>query len=182
MLLAVLENRFVHYDLVQLQFSPQALELGFYTSRRCTMQLNQTQPSPRHCTTATELLLSGTDDSSVTWRTSFKLQQCCHYFVFKPRIFFIELYPRRIKTLEDIGLNHIYALFYHSDYTICHKVHDSTVTLGVGRLYRIFFTKIVRKSLKDPGENVFTILRKSATATRPIFTETLANWTTFGNK
>jgi hypothetical protein len=24
-----------------------ALELGFYTSRRCTMQLNQTQPSPR---------------------------------------------------------------------------------------------------------------------------------------
>jgi hypothetical protein len=25
----------------------RALELGFYTSRRCTMQLNQTQPSPR---------------------------------------------------------------------------------------------------------------------------------------
>ena len=24
----------------------RALELGFYTSRRCTMQLNQTQPSP----------------------------------------------------------------------------------------------------------------------------------------
>jgi hypothetical protein len=25
----------------------RALELGFYTSRRCTIQLNQTQPSPR---------------------------------------------------------------------------------------------------------------------------------------
>jgi hypothetical protein len=37
-----------------------------------------------HCTTATELLLSGTDDSSVTWRTSSKLQQCCHYFVSNP--------------------------------------------------------------------------------------------------
>ena len=37
-----------------------------------------------HCTTSTELLLSGTDDSSVTRRTSFKLQQCCHYFVSNP--------------------------------------------------------------------------------------------------
>jgi hypothetical protein len=44
MLLAVLENRFVHCDLVQLHFYPgalvffhkhavRALELGFYTSR-----------------------------------------------------------------------------------------------------------------------------------------------------
>ena len=39
-----------------------------------------------HCTTSTELLLSGTDDSSVTRRTSFKLQQCCHYFVSNPCI------------------------------------------------------------------------------------------------
>jgi len=39
-----------------------------------------------HCTTSIELLLSGTDDSSVTWRTSFKLQQCCHYFVSNPCI------------------------------------------------------------------------------------------------
>jgi len=56
-LLAVLKNRFVHYDLVELQFLSRsifffrkhvvrALELGFYTSRRCTLQLNQTQPSP----------------------------------------------------------------------------------------------------------------------------------------
>ena len=37
-----------------------------------------------HCTTSTELLLSGADDSSVTRRTSFKLQQCCHYFVSNP--------------------------------------------------------------------------------------------------
>ena len=37
-----------------------------------------------HCTTSTELLLSGTDDSSVTRRTSFKLQKCCHYFVSNP--------------------------------------------------------------------------------------------------
>jgi len=37
-----------------------------------------------HCTTSTELLLSGTDDSSVTQRTSFKLQQRCHYFVSNP--------------------------------------------------------------------------------------------------
>ena len=59
MLLAVLENRFVHYDLVQLNFHPGALvlfpkhvvrvlELGFYTSRQCAMQLSQTQPSPRN--------------------------------------------------------------------------------------------------------------------------------------
>ena len=39
-----------------------------------------------HCTTSTELLLSGTDDSSVTRRPSFKLQQCCHYFVSNPCI------------------------------------------------------------------------------------------------
>ena len=39
-----------------------------------------------HCTTSTELLLSGTDDSSVTRRTPFKLQQCCHYFVSNPCI------------------------------------------------------------------------------------------------
>jgi hypothetical protein len=39
-----------------------------------------------HCTTGTELLLSRTDESSVTWRTSFKLQQCCHYFVSNPCI------------------------------------------------------------------------------------------------
>ena len=56
-LLTVLENRFGRYDLVQLNFYPgalvlfrkhvvRALELGFYTSRWCTMQLNQTQPSP----------------------------------------------------------------------------------------------------------------------------------------
>ena len=62
----------------------RALELGFYTSRRCTVQLNQTQPSPRTVLLPTELLLSGTDDSSVTWLTSFKLQQCCHYFVSNP--------------------------------------------------------------------------------------------------
>jgi hypothetical protein len=30
-----------------VQDDPMALELGFYTFRRCTMQLNQTQPSPR---------------------------------------------------------------------------------------------------------------------------------------
>lgn len=42
-----------------------------------------------HCTTSTELLLSGTDDSSVTRRTSFKLQQCCHYFVSNPCISFM---------------------------------------------------------------------------------------------
>jgi len=40
-----------------------------------------------HCTTSTELLLSGTEDSSVTRRTSFKLQQCCHYFVSNPCIY-----------------------------------------------------------------------------------------------
>jgi hypothetical protein len=39
-----------------------------------------------HCTTATELVLSGTDDSNVTWRTFFKLQQCCYYFVSNPCI------------------------------------------------------------------------------------------------
>ena len=37
-----------------------------------------------HCSTSTKLLLSGTGDSSVTRRTSFKLQQCCHYFVSNP--------------------------------------------------------------------------------------------------
>ena len=56
MLLAVLENRFVHTTSCNFNFYPGALvlfrkhvvrelELGFYTSRRCTMQLNQTQPS-----------------------------------------------------------------------------------------------------------------------------------------
>jgi len=51
---------------------------------------NETQSNTTitiHCTTSTELLLSGTDDSSVTRRTSFKLQQFCHYFVANAYIF-----------------------------------------------------------------------------------------------
>ena len=49
-------------------------------------QCNSNTTITTHCTTSTELLLSGTDNSSVTWRTSFKLQQCCHYFVSNPCI------------------------------------------------------------------------------------------------
>jgi len=41
------------------------------------MQLNQTQPSPL-------TVLLQLNDSGVTRRTSFKLQQCCHYFVSNP--------------------------------------------------------------------------------------------------
>jgi hypothetical protein len=37
-----------------------------------------------HCTTSTELLLSATDGANATWRPSFMLQQCCHYFLSKP--------------------------------------------------------------------------------------------------
>ena len=44
-------------------------------------QCNSNTSITTHCTTSTELMLSGTDDRSVTRRTSFKLQQCCHYFV-----------------------------------------------------------------------------------------------------
>jgi hypothetical protein len=84
MLLAVLENRFVHYDLLQLQFSLR--RLNWASTLPDDAQCNSNTTITTHCTTATELLLSGTDNSSVTWRTSFKLQQCCHYFVFNPRI------------------------------------------------------------------------------------------------
>jgi hypothetical protein len=46
------------------------------------IQWNTTRTT--HCTTSTELLLSATDGASATWRTSFMLQQCCHYFVSNP--------------------------------------------------------------------------------------------------
>jgi hypothetical protein len=73
--------------------------LHFQTMHNAT-QSNTTITT--HCTTATERLISGTDDSSVTWRTSFNLQQCCHYFVFNPRIFKNFTWSlKRMKTAED---------------------------------------------------------------------------------
>ena len=75
-------------------------------------QSNSNTTITSHCTTSTELLLSGRDDSSVTRRTSFKLQKCCHYFVSNPCIYSLGL-TKKHKTCFYKCQNWIATLDYN---------------------------------------------------------------------
>jgi hypothetical protein len=110
-----------------------------------------------HCITATELLLSGTDDSSVTWRTSFKLQQCCHYFVFNPRIF-----HQNMEGLKGKIDEFVLTLVSEMPHLVClteHHLNYNEIDMAQIPNYKLA-AKYCRTSLKRGGVCIYIYTKK----------------------